>query len=153
MKKYVVFLLVLAFVFAMVGCGQSGNADATAPANAGTSQTDSAAPAGDAADNTASTEPADSANADGKLMVGACVMDMKNEYFVKTVEGYEAFCNLTGGQVELTVVDGASSPEKQVEALENFINIGVDGHDGAERILAMGGQGHRASGCGGHKQY
>jgi len=61
-----------------------------------------------------------------EITIGCCVMDMANEIFVQYVEGYKAFCEATGNKVKLIVVDGSSQPERQVEALENFISVGVD---------------------------
>lgn len=61
-----------------------------------------------------------------QIVIGACVMDLSNEIFVQYVSGYRAFEEATGGKVKINVVDGASRPEKQVEALENFITSGVD---------------------------
>ena len=61
---------------------------------------------------------------DKSLKIGTCVMDMGNPYFVATVEGYQAYCDAHGYQ--LVNVDGASSAEKQVSAMENFISVGCD---------------------------
>jgi ABC-type sugar transport system substrate-binding protein len=61
-----------------------------------------------------------------QIVIGACVMDLSNEIFVQYSNGYREFEAATNGKVKINVVDGASKPEKQVEALESFIAMGVD---------------------------
>jgi ABC-type sugar transport system substrate-binding protein len=61
-----------------------------------------------------------------QIIIGSCVMDISNEIFVLYSNGYRAFEEAANNKVKINVVDGASKPEKQVEALENFIITGVD---------------------------
>jgi len=103
MKKIAALVLALAMALSLAACGNS-------------KETTSPEPAADA--------PSDSSG--DTIVIGCCVMDMSNEVFVQYVEGYTKFCEATGNKVEIVTVDGASKPEKQVEALESFITMGVD---------------------------
>ena len=59
------------------------------------------------------------------LKIGACVMDLSNEYFSDSVKGYKQWIENHPGN-DLDVVDGQGSVARQVEAIENFISEGVD---------------------------
>lgn len=61
-----------------------------------------------------------------KIVIGHCVMDMANEIFVQYTNGDKEFVKDMQGNVEVVIVDGASEPSKQTEAIENFITMGVD---------------------------
>ncbi len=61
------------------------------------------------------------------LTLGFVTMDMRNPYFVASIEGAEAFAKKYGH--DLTVIDGASSAERQASGLENLIAIGCDAID------------------------
>ena len=113
-KKMAALFLCLLMVFSLFGCAAEAEKDV----------------AEEAVTEEAATEETGETAEKGKgrkLKIGVAVMDLTNEYQVHIIEGYEKFCELTGGQVEIVVVDGASDPQKQVEGLENFINAGVDG--------------------------
>lgn len=112
MKKLFTLFLVMVLALSLAACGGD------------TPSADGGAPSTDGAPDTAPAGGQD--GADQKIVIGCCVMDMANEVFVQYVEGYKQFCDATGNKVEVVVVDGASKPEKQVEALENFITMGVD---------------------------
>lgn len=118
MKRMMALILALVMLFALTACG--GN---SAPAEE-KSDAEEPAPAEEVAEEPAAEEAAE--GDDDTIVIGCCVMDMANEVFVQYVEGYDQFCAATGNKVETVVVDGASQPEKQVEALENFITLGVD---------------------------
>ena len=64
---------------------------------------------------------------DKTITIGACVMDMANEVFVQYAEGYHAFEADCQGKVKINLVDGSGSVTTQVQAIEDFINMGVDG--------------------------
>lgn len=96
MKKFLALFLAMLMAFSLVACGEK-------PA-----------------------ETDETAGGDDEIVIGCCVMDLANEVFVQYAEGYDQFVKATGGKVKTVVVDGASKPEKQVEALENFITMGVD---------------------------
>ena len=97
--------------------------ESVAQASSEAEASESASPAGASATAAPTTLPAH----EGKMKMGAVVMDMTNEYFTNTIEGYKQFAALTNGQVEIEYYDGQNSPEKQVEVCENLINMGVDG--------------------------
>lgn len=111
MKKLVALCLATTMLLGLGACGGEGQTDGVAQ------QPDPAAQG----------EPAQNQSQDDEIVIGCCVMDMANEIFVQYVEGYNQFCEATGNKVRVIVADGASKPDKQVEALENFINLGVDG--------------------------
>jgi ABC-type sugar transport system substrate-binding protein len=52
---------------------------------------------------------------------------MRNPYFVASIEGAQAFADKYGH--DLTVIDGASSAERQASGLENLIGINADAID------------------------
>ncbi|WP_303857711.1 sugar ABC transporter substrate-binding protein [Aminicella lysinilytica] len=114
MKKTLIILLAVVMVFTLVACGGGSGQQAE-----NTEGTDTTATTSEKPGDTASTGTVD------KVVIGACVMDLANEIFIQYTNGYKAFTEACGGKVEINVVDGASKPEKQVEALENFINSGV----------------------------
>lgn len=62
-----------------------------------------------------------------KITIGCCVMDLSNEIFVQYAEGYNQFLKDTKGTVEINLVDGGGNVATQVQAIEDFISMGVDG--------------------------
>lgn len=78
------------------------------------------------------TKPTDDVQQGGaavekKITIGCCVMDLSNEVFVQYAEGYNQFLKDTKGTVEINLVDGGGNVATQVQAIEDFISMGVDG--------------------------
>ena len=78
------------------------------------------------------TKPTDDVQQGGaavekKITIGCCVMDLSNEVFVQYAEGYNQFLKDTKGAVEINLVDGGGNVATQVQAIEDFISMGVDG--------------------------
>lgn len=101
MKKLLTLLMSLALVLSVSACGGAQKAEP-----------DSAAP-DDAGDKT--------------ITIGCCVMDLSNEVFVQYAEGYDQFVEDCKGKVKINLVDGSGDVATQVKAIEDFINMGVDG--------------------------
>lgn len=99
-KRTRTLLASLLTVFALTACGSAPNQE-PAPENAG----------GNGA----------------KITIGCCVMDLANEVFVQYAEGYEQFRKDTQGAVSINLVDGGGNVATQVQAIEDFISMGVDG--------------------------
>ena len=55
-------------------------------------------------------------SSEAKITLGCCVMDLANEVFVQYAEGYDQFLE-----------DGGGNVATQVQAIEDFISMGVDG--------------------------
>lgn len=77
------------------------------------------------------TKPTDDVQQGGaavekKITIGCCVMDLSNEVFVQYAEGYNQFLKDTKGTVEINLVDGGGNVATQVQAIEDFISMGVD---------------------------
>lgn len=99
MKRFLTLLTAIAFVLALTACG-----------------------------NNASTPPETDAENEGHtITLGCCVMDLANEVFVQYAEGYDQFVEDTQGKVKINLVDGGGSVATQVQAIEDFISMGVDG--------------------------
>lgn len=98
MKKVFALLSALALLLAMTACG-----------------------------NTESGETAAQEEDGNAITIGCCVMDLSNEVFVQYAEGYDQFVEDTQGKVEINLVDGGGDVATQVKAIEDFINMGVDG--------------------------
>lgn len=79
--------------------------------------------------STTSEDPAASEEQNGevKITLGCCVMDLANEVFVQYAEGYDQFLEDTNGTVKINLVDGGGNVATQVQAIEDFISMGVDG--------------------------
>lgn len=103
MKKILALLTVFALVFSLTACGGDSKTD------------DQKAP------------EAEKVETEAKITLGCCVMDLGNEVFVQYAEGYDQFLKDTKGTVEINLVDGGGSVATQVQAIEDFISMGVDG--------------------------
>ena len=68
------------------------------------------------------TSGGSTATSSDKVKIGLIVMDLSNEYFVHLSEGTQAYADDNG--YELTIIDGAGDPVKQVEGMENLIAAG-----------------------------
>ena len=101
MKRIIALLTALVLTFALTACGETK-------------------PAGDDAQQGGST-------VEKKITIGCCVMDLSNEVFVQYAEGYNQFLKDTKGAVEINLVDGGGNVATQVQAIEDFISMGVDG--------------------------
>ena len=66
-------------------------------------------------------------SSEAKITLGCCVMDLANEVFVQYAEGYDQFLEDTNGTVKINLVDGGGNVATQVQAIEDFISMGVDG--------------------------
>ena len=100
MKKRIFALLTcLAFAFTLTACGGT----------------------------TSENDDAQGSGGDAKITLGCCVMDLANEVFVQYAEGYDQFVEDTQGTVEINLVDGGGNVATQVQAIEDFISMGVDG--------------------------
>lgn len=102
MKKLLTLIMSLALVLSVSACGGA--------------QKESSAPA-----NTPAAED------DKTITIGCCVMDLSNEVFVQYAEGYDQFVEDCKGKVKINLVDGGGDVATQVKAIEDFINMGVDG--------------------------
>lgn len=100
MKKVLALLSCVVFVLALTACGGSKSGETT-------------------------TTPAE--DDDKTISIGCCVMDLSNEVFVQYAEGYDQFLKDTQGKVKINLVDGGGDVATQVKAIEDFINMGVDG--------------------------
>ena len=118
MKKVVLLILGFLMVLSVAACSNNDASDATE-----TVETAEDSAADTSGDETVATDE----SSDEVIHLGACVMNMANEVFVQYAEGYEAFEEACGGKVKITLVDGGGDVATQVEAIENFINLGVDG--------------------------
>lgn len=99
MKKALALLSALAMLLALTACG-----------------------------GTETEETADPGTEEGNtITIGCCVMDLSNEVFVQYAEGYDQFVEDTQGKVKINLVDGGGDVATQVKAIEDFINMGVDG--------------------------
>ncbi|UNC90864.1 sugar ABC transporter substrate-binding protein [Candidatus Contubernalis alkaliaceticus] len=99
MKKIIVFLTVLVFMFVtLMGCGN----DQALPGN------DDASPG----------------NGEEEIHIAYTTMDLGNPYFIQVVKGMEDKADELG--IKLTVHDGKNDPIIQVDAVENFIVQKVD---------------------------
>lgn len=107
MKKALAIVMALCMVFAFCACGQEA-APTTEPAPAGTT-------------GSAGTE------AKKTYVIKGTLQDMSNEFMVMLKNAMDDV--IASGEitdVELTILDGEGSPEKQVAQIENFIAEGVD---------------------------
>ncbi len=159
MKKLLVGTLVAAMVAVfVVGCGSSGGGAASSEAAPASSEAE--APAESEAPAPAESEapaPAESeapaepeAPAEVKpIKIGLITMDLSNEFFGNVARGQEALITQTNKMLDITLSDGQSSPDKQAQDFDNFINSGQDIilsstldpasiADAAERALGMG---------------
>lgn len=102
MKKLLTLIMSLALVLSVSACG-GAQKEASTPANT----------------------PA--AEDDKTITIGCCVMDLSNEVFVQYAEGYDQFVEDCKGKVKINLVDGGGDVATQVKAIEDFINMGVDG--------------------------
>ena len=100
MKKALALLLALAMVFALVACGN------TTPAASSEAEVASA--------------PADNA---GKK-IGFVTFGLGGDFFQMLAEAYEQ--TMTAAGWEAHYADGEFDPAKQIEAMENYIAMGVD---------------------------
>lgn len=119
-KSKIVLSLCLALMLALMlaACG-GGTSSSAAPA--------SSAPAESTpAESEASSAPAESTAASGdKVVVGLTVANMSNESNAIYADAAVAYA-ATIDNLELLVVDGEGSSEKQVAQCENFVAQGVD---------------------------
>lgn len=74
--------------------------------------------------NQSKTDDSGKASSDKKLVIGATMLSMQNEFVVNVADEMEAKAKELG--VELIVVDAERSSLKQVEQVESFIAQGVD---------------------------
>lgn len=104
MKKVIALLLALAMVFALVACGN------TTPASS--AEAEAASAAADA--------PAEGA---GKK-IGFVTFGLGGDFFQMLATAYEE--TMTAAGWEAYYADGEFDPAKQIEAMENYIAMGVD---------------------------
>lgn len=123
MKKILVMVLVVFMtVCLMVGCSQNGGT----PEESSAAPESSSAPAEETSE-APTEESSAAADGDETLHLGAVVMDVSNEYHKSILDGAQYFCDERGYQ--FTGADGASDVTRQVTALENMVQAGVDGVD------------------------
>lgn len=114
MKK----LMSLALCAAIALTALSGCATAPSPSQGSSGDTDSS--------STTSTSSSNDATSDySQYKIGMCALNMSSPSQVLGFEGTSALSNELG--FELMTVDSEGSPEKQVTAVENFIQAGCDG--------------------------
>lgn len=127
MKKVVILLVVVAFLFCVAGCSNTP-ADTTAATEDTEATADAAATDAAAEPEASGGEPGASGDrpilTDDEIHIGICVMDMGNPYMTNTIEGVEAFAEEFG--YPITVTSGESSAEKQVSAIESMMSAGVN---------------------------
>lgn len=118
-KKVLSILLCVSMLSALLtGCGQTAAQDAAADTAEASTEEVAEAPA----DAETAEEAAPEA---GGKKIGISVLTMSGQFFVDLVDSAQKTLEATGG--ELVVNDADNSSEKQVAALENFIQAGVDG--------------------------
>ncbi len=113
-----VILSVTMLATLLVGCGSTKTEEVSESAQT-VASTESVA---ESAATGAVTEATEAAS--GKK-IGISVLTMSGQFFVDLVDSAKATLEAQGG--ELVVNDADNSSEKQVAALENFIQAGVDG--------------------------
>jgi ABC-type sugar transport system substrate-binding protein len=125
MKKYLTIVMAALFALVMLaGCTSAGPGSGDAGAG------DDAMKEVLANYDPASNEPIQ-ASASGmgveQLTLGFITMNIQNPYFVACIEGAQAFADKYGH--DLTVLDGASSAEKQAQGVESLIAKGCQAID------------------------
>ena len=114
MKKLVAALLVGTMCFGLVGCGQTADTSADAPAETTTE---------DAAD--AATDVADEAAADdGEVFIGLAMHNQTETWAVQFADTFKEEAEAAGAKVAVT--DANSTPANQVSQIEDLVAQGID---------------------------
>lgn len=114
-KLTAIVLLVVFSLMLVVGCTTNTPGSTTAaPTTAGNADTETEGNSGNE-----ETEPVEK-----KLKIGATLQDLGNVYFVDLAKGLEDRANELGW--DLTIADGKSDAQAQINSIENFIADSVD---------------------------
>lgn len=109
-----VLLAALLVVGLLVGCTTQPPGAASVP--------DTDVPAAEPA--APADEPADEPAGDTPLKIGATLQDLGNVYFIDIAAGMEEQAEALGW--DLTIADGKSDAQTQINSIENFITEGMD---------------------------
>lgn len=142
-RKLLCFLVVIVMVmtFMLTACsGNSGGETSEAPVESSEAPVESSEAPVESSEAPAESSEAPEAAGDfprevsaaygskavgDELSFGTILMNLQDEYFAYVEQGTRKFMEDTG--FEVTLVDGASQPEKQVQGMESLIQKGVDG--------------------------
>ena len=114
MKKLVAALLVGTMCFGLVGCGQTADTSADAPAE--TTTEDAADAAADVADEAAAD--------DGEVFIGLAMHNQTETWAVQFADTFKEEAEAAGAKVAVT--DANSTPANQVSQIEDLVAQGID---------------------------
>lgn len=127
-KKTLVLGLAAVMAIGLVACGSPAEEESSSSAETSSSTSESSETSDGSETAESSGSKGSGSLAEGETIdIGCCVMNLANEVFAQYNEGYEAFVEAAGGKVNVNLVDGGGEVSTQVEAIENFINMDVDG--------------------------
>ncbi len=110
-KKLLALTLTMAMVFGIAACGSK--------------ETEAPAAEAPAAGEEETEAPAETGGAEEKIVIAGTLQDMSNEFMVMLKDAMDEKVK-DYPNVDLQILDGEGSPEKQVSQIENFITQKVD---------------------------
>lgn len=127
-KRVLAMVLAAAMAFSMAGCSSSSSqAQSSAAGASAAEQSETAgsseAQAPDASAASQASEASTAPSAEG-IKIGLTFLNLDNPFFVAFKESIEAACKDAG--VELIFSDSQGTSEGQIQAMEDFISMGVN---------------------------